>query len=405
MSTPSHNAAPSALGYLYQVRLALKLCLQKYREGKYASRVSLEILDDVAFEHDGGSKELLQQKHSIHRIASLTNGSVDFWKSVKVWVDGIESKLVSVDDGSFLLITCGTIPDDSHLAVFKPDSKEDRPSTVKKLVDHAATLTTPAVASAVKALRKLDGEIQAKLFERIIIIDGAENILEVSEQIVQELSLSVRAEHVVSLKERLEGWWFDWAIKHLFDPKNTPAMALQGIKSKIDDISDEFRRGSLPNDFPEVMALQETDVESPNLHFITQLRMIFSGPRNVQNALSDYYRAFHQRSKWLRENLVAVDELDKYEEKLIAEWQCYFEIMQESLNADSTESEKRKAGQALYQALVLEAQHFIRASFTEPYLMRGSYHMLADIPKVGWHLDFESRLNQLLARVFEEVTA
>ena len=38
----------------------------------------------------------------------------------------------------------------------------------------------------------------------------------------------------------------------------------------------------------------------------------------------------------------------------------------------------------------------VRERCSEPFIMRGSYHMLADQFKIGWHADFKNRLKYLL---------
>ena len=47
-----------------------------------------------------------------------------------------------------------------------------------------------------------------------------------------------------------------------------------------------------------------------------------------------------------------------------------------------------------------EADFRVRPNVTEPYVMRGSYHMLADKnpPRVWWYPKFLERLEQILAR-------
>ena len=38
----------------------------------------------------------------------------------------------------------------------------------------------------------------------------------------------------------------------------------------------------------------------------------------------------------------------------------------------------------------------IRAGVTEPSIPRGTYQLLSDAQRVGWHLDFKERLRRLL---------
>ena len=88
------SAADAALGYLYQVRSALLWALQRQRSDA-DFLVSIETLDDVAFETAGGEPtELLQTKHHRSRAASLSDSSVDLWKSLRIWFEGTDRKSV-----------------------------------------------------------------------------------------------------------------------------------------------------------------------------------------------------------------------------------------------------------------------------------------------------------------------
>jgi len=57
--TADFSAADSALGYIFQCRLALLLALRRIRSGD-EFLLSLETLDDVVFEQEGKPPELLQ---------------------------------------------------------------------------------------------------------------------------------------------------------------------------------------------------------------------------------------------------------------------------------------------------------------------------------------------------------
>lgn len=52
----------------------------------------------------------------------------------------------------------------------------------------------------------------------------------------------------------------------------------------------------------------------------------------MQIALRDYYRAFRQRASWIRNNLLYINELERYEQRLIDEWEHAFAIMEENLS-------------------------------------------------------------------------
>jgi len=61
------------------------------------------------------------------------------------------------------------------------------------------------------------------------------------------------------------------------------------------------------------------------------------------------------------------------------------------------ESLKQRHGRALYNK-IQDKDIRIRERCSEPFVMRGSYHSLANKLLVGWHIDFETRLKELLTR-------
>jgi hypothetical protein len=64
MSTSSHDASHSALGYLYQSQWPLLQLLQRTSEQPDIS-LTLELHDDVSWQQDGTPIELLQIKHHV----------------------------------------------------------------------------------------------------------------------------------------------------------------------------------------------------------------------------------------------------------------------------------------------------------------------------------------------------
>ena len=87
---PVHSAAQSAAGYLYQARLALAECL-RYAYDDFSVEIAIEKLDDVSFEKDGTALELLQTKHHLKKAGDLSDGSVDLWKTLRVWAQAVKA--------------------------------------------------------------------------------------------------------------------------------------------------------------------------------------------------------------------------------------------------------------------------------------------------------------------------
>lgn len=104
------SARDSALGYLYQVRLALLWALKRLASDDF--NVGLETLDDVVFESEGRPTDVLQAKHSVKRVASLTDASPDIWKTFRVWLTALEAGQIDATTRR-ILVSTGTCRDDT----------------------------------------------------------------------------------------------------------------------------------------------------------------------------------------------------------------------------------------------------------------------------------------------------
>src|SRR4051812_38285822 len=88
-SVSTFSAAGPMVGYLYQVRVALLWAIRRSPAGDFT--VSIETLDDVSFEVGGEPNAVLQTKHSLKAVANLTDLSPEVWKTLRIWLAGLES--------------------------------------------------------------------------------------------------------------------------------------------------------------------------------------------------------------------------------------------------------------------------------------------------------------------------
>jgi hypothetical protein len=130
--------------------------------------------------------------------------------------------------------------------------------------------------------------------------------------------------------------------------------------------------------------------------FVHQLRLIEIGNGRIFHAIRNFFRAFEHRSRWIREDLILVGDLERYEERLIEEWDILFQQMRDELGEEASKESKKIAAQTLYKWVETATHPQIKPGVTEPSIARGTYHLLSDSQRVGWHLEFEQRLRQLL---------
>ncbi len=384
MSHNEFSASASALGYLFQVRYALYLLLSAERED---IELSLEQLDDVAFEQDGSAIELLQLKHHIGRKAKLTNSSKDLWKTIRVWSEYIK-KNGRLSNVLLTLVTTASAPDnDTSIAkLLRPSPTRDLKYIDEQLLSIAENSANEDLKSAFTSFVDLDEDERESLISSIRILDDSPSIIDTRDKI--KTKLFVRHNHKDAVLDRLEGWWFGRVIQQMSD--STIRISRFELMDQIVDIAEQFRDDALPIDFLNSVPPSDPDPHNDQRLFVHQLREIALSNKQIELAITDYYRAFEQRSRWQREKLVNLQELEDYEQRLVEE----VEREREWIGFDpDDESSMKQHGQQLYR-WAEQADLRIRPQVTAPYVMRGSYQMIAnaDLPRIVWHPQFVDRL-------------
>ena len=110
-------------------------------------------------------------------------------------------------------------------------------------------------------------------------------------------------EHHVAFLDRLEGWWFR-RVLNLLSSTNGDRIGAVEVEAQMSDLREGFKQESLPidDDLLEFSLDEATRAAHENSPFVHQLDLTKAGKRRVAAAIRDYYRAFEQRSRWLRRN-------------------------------------------------------------------------------------------------------
>lgn len=242
--------------------------------------------------------------------------------------------------------------------------------------------------------QKLSIENKRSLIERIRIFDNSVNISDIDAKIKKELIHSCYRNHLDAFLEILDGWWLSKAIKNLTG--DIDSIKAEELEIKISSIRDSFQADNLPNHFNEQMDISDEDVNNlkeKNLLKQLELISIKINSRTVKRAISDFRRAFEQRSKWLRLQLLNPEEEEEYDKRLRDHWKNIFDLMSDEADGKG-EDELIKLGKEFYLTQFANncPQIKIREKFNEDYLTRGSYQILSDEKKIGWHPNFDKKL-------------
>jgi hypothetical protein len=399
--TDRFSAGEQGLGYLYQPRLALLQLLQLPED----TSVFVEKDDDLDFVDVDGKKTLGSLKHKTDG-ERLTNLSTDFWKSVRIWLVRYKEAGRLESTHRFYLFTTNEVSDTSFLKSFLPTAAIRAADEAPLLsLANAALAETQSefIQKVATELHSLDEAEQIDFWGRIVIFDRSPRIDDIPRLIMDRHMRSIKREFRAPILERLEGWWHDTVLTLLTGKRPTPIYGYE-VSDKLTAFADEYKSDNLPITFRGKMPDAEIDIENDGRLFVRQLREIGISSARIRNAILDYYRAYEQRSSWTRQNLLVSTELEEYEDRLEDEWSRYRDVVFETLDQASAESVMREAGRRLYQWADLESGNIstlrIRERVTEPYVVRGGFHILANLtplPRIYWHPLFLTRLRELLA--------
>lgn len=385
------EAKGGTLGYLFQLRCALLLFLRRVRRDPTCS-AAIETLDDVLFEI-GDALEVVETKHHVKSTASLTDRSVDFWKSVRIWCDLLRSGKVALDRTDFLLITTATATPTSIAALLRTAAR-NVPVAVERMETVAETNQNEDLVSAAAAFLNLMPEERTALVSSIYVLDQFPAIADVQKELLAEIAFSVDMKYREPFLDRLQGWFLRRAVQQL-QAESDARIKGEELVLVLDELRFQFRRDNLPIDFLLAEPEAGISVDEDTRCFVHQLRLIAISNKRIENAIKDYYRAYEQVSRWVREDLLHVGELRNYEAVLVEEWERYRDVVLDEAKP-SNDDEQVECGKRLFRWVEMEADLRIRPECQPGFVMRGSYHLLSDAQRVGWHPEFIERLKQLL---------
>lgn len=387
---PDHSAAAAALGYLYQAKMAM-LELIRGSAVRPDAEISLELFDDIAWEAEGTPLELLQLKHHASSGRSLTDKSDDLWRTIAVWMDSGDP--LSPDGPSLSLITTELAAEGSGCALLRPGPGLDIDGAMLALAAAAAESESTASKGVRNRYLLMTPAEQRFFVGRIRVLDNAPRIEDVDALVRTELRLAIPIGRDRPFMERLWGWWYGRVVEMLRG--ETKSVSLLALRIFLSDLQGEFVEENLPT-FDELQ-LSPDDVDLyQDRPFVHQLRWIASSEAILRRAILDYYKAYSHTVRWLEEDLVGIEELQRFETRLNEEWDLAFAFVLQELPIGATEDEKQSAGRALLQSTLARLDLRVRDRYSEPFFTRGKHHELADSGGIGWHPEFRAKIDELL---------
>ncbi|NOW07777.1 ABC-three component system protein [Clostridium beijerinckii] len=405
MEVGVHAAIETNLGFYYQGLYSILVLLNSKSD---ESNIILETYDDIYLD-DGDKKNLYQIKHRSKNIKKLSIKSDDLWKTLLIW-----SKTENKEKSKFILVTCDYIEKGCILEEFTK-SVRNIEELKKQLFEEANRVICerqeyendiclgkqkvqkyPPHEKKIKgcqAFIKMKTNDIDKILNNIYIMHSSFKIYDFEGQLETKFSDLILKETRKKLVEKLVEWWSYRTVKSMMN-EELKMISKSEVQRKIWDLVYSINEERFPiinvNAKPSKEEIEQHKEKSSIM--IKQIELVNGGEVRTHKALINNWKARKLRDEWIDEDISYANELDEYDMSLIDTWSYNFELLKEK---DLSEDEKIRDGLELYEWSLKEAKDEIDVNnekLKTNFLVHGTYQILSNDLKVGWHVDYQEKL-------------
>ncbi len=382
----SENAPGQLLGFALQFPRALCHLLR----GEPGCTVCLEVHGDVSTHHENGVIHTEEDKSSI--ISNPINDkSIDLWKTFSNWVNAVKANEFDLAKTKFIIFR----------------NKGGRKGIAELL---AATKTDEEVIAVLLKIRKKLDEVgeshpiwnyykncvldNVDCFSKIALNfeietgDGA-GFSEVEDEVIKK---HVPTSQIKPLVANLSGWMSRLVLERISE-KLDGSITWEEFDKEFKSHFMRARRMELI-DFALTNPPLESDVFAHmDLRplFVRQIELIKCSDDEIIEAVTDYLKAQINRNRWIEDDLINEELAADFENKLVKFWQH----TQKRISITYKQISHEERGQLLLGECVVR-QETIGVESPPAATIAGTYHALANSPKLGWHADWKARTKETL---------
>ncbi len=352
--------------------------------------VAFEELGDVS--RAGGSETLSEEDKSGLAHNPISDGSPSLWKTFANWVAARQD---------------GTLPEGCKYILYVAQPYDG--AWVQRLSD------CESAPEADKLVRKLRKEMKSKLeqpgedgvgealqaqlirlfshSDKLIASIVTDFTLEKAESspiedVELELSRGVADNHVHDLTDSLLGWVKTRLMKQI--KKGEPArIPYNDFRKQRLNVTQRIAGRLIA--FPE----SQIDVTSEQIAaqfvdstYVRQLNLLQLNNDEIEVHVNHFLRASAQRVIWSEDGFLNKTNIERYEADLVDMWKLSRSHIQRT---KSEASPVVRGVEILFRCLDGRAQ--VESVPVPAFFLHGSFHAIANEPRIGWHPDWEGLLN------------
>lgn len=341
--------------------------------------ITLEHVDDTAIHYPGG-ETLLEQSKSALSGNPIGDGSVELWKCFANWARLCVEGTIDPAKTDFRLYVCPA-----------------KQGALAELL-HAATTDAEAKAVLAKVAKKVTAANKLKGCNPLIS-DFVGSGDDICVQIILNFRLIVETDPLEPIRERLRLLVLDTALDEfvahaigtaknqiatLIRDGKTPAIQAGAFRKRV--VAFIRKHGALgllapTTEQPADALVSATLAASPT--FVRQLLKVEMKQEHIVRAVSDYLRSDADQTFWAAGGHIVEESLNELHEGLEAHFQITRDEIEDLHGSEAAE----KRGRQIYRRCITH-QAPLEGRSVPSYFIPGTFNMMADSARVGWHPDY-----------------
>lgn len=387
--SPVH-APGQYLGYSLQTTRFLVRLL----EADSDCTISLEAFEDVGVEKVNNEK-IAEQVKSTLEGNPVSNHAVDLWKTFSNWVNSVKSGELKTESTQFVLYVSapktGTIIENFSKAKSHAEAQSALLIAKEELFGHTSTISdesklSDSIKPYVENVIKSD-EVICGVIEHFNLECGSGSPQQdLKEKFAKTLIFLTEENINIALKYALG--WVKEQIDRKLEQKKLASIAVSEFRTVMASFIQKYNFRAILKTFAGLPSHSEIQEDLRVRAYVRQLDIIDADDEQKIKAVKDYLRASVDRTEWSVRGLVHESSFDEFEEVLERTW----DNNKRKTDIFLTGHSPIEKGQYLYLECSCH-QATLEGLQVPPHFTPGSFHLLSDAMKIGWHPKYKEMLH------------
>jgi hypothetical protein len=389
MSLSDHSAPGSNAGFGYQFERAL-YWLSRSPAGYV---IGIETDDDVAVRGTDGKHVLEQDKHSIQKDGQpFGNRSKDLWNTLAIWMDAIEKREIGPNTAFLMVTNKALVPCIAH-EISSADSYAEVIKCVAALEKAAKNPPQSITDLTQRVLRSESRQVLHTIIANCTLSDSTDKSAgaDLRTKSITELQIPAWCSKFAdSIFDELLGWLHKTALA-AWQSRQPAWIQRDNFVNQLHAIID-VRKRQLTRERAENLIPVPTDQvgKQKGRLFVTQLYHITDDDSIVDNAIRELIRCNLEKDRLSREGNITDDDWIAFQTTLLSRWD---KIRQRVVRLKKQNPEKDIGFEIFTETTESHCEKLAGNQTEQVYLTAGTYHLLADMVRLGWHPRFKELMN------------